>query len=96
MPHFALFYFFAIFFHFPVPVWVFDISRLLFQGFADDFSRGVLMNANCGGENCHRGGALGACLGAAAAYKQNGSIDAKWKRGIHSSLPHLKDMGLVD
>jgi len=69
---------------------------LISAGFADDFSRGVLMNANCGGENCHRGGALGACLGAAAAYKQNGSIDAKWKQGIHSSLPHLKDMGLVD
>jgi len=70
---------------------------LIAAGFADDFSRGVLMNANCGGENCHRGGSLGACLGAAAAAahaKDNNAIEAKWKAGVNSAKPHLHKLGL--
>jgi hypothetical protein len=34
--------------------------------FSDHMEKGLLTNANCGGENCHRGSALGALLGAAA------------------------------
>lgn len=64
---------------------------LIAAGFDDDFSRGVLMNANCGGENCHRGGALGACLGAAS---QSNAIADKWKIGVHSAKPHLQNLGL--
>ncbi|KAK6194790.1 hypothetical protein SNE40_000347 [Patella caerulea] len=49
--------------------------------FSNDFEGGVLANANCGGENCHRGGALGALLGAASV--QNGAdIPQKWKDGL--------------
>jgi len=33
--------------------------------YADDFEKAVLANANVGGENCHRGSALGALVGAA-------------------------------
>jgi ADP-ribosylglycohydrolase len=33
--------------------------------YAGNFEQGVLANTNCGGENCHRGSALGALLGAA-------------------------------
>lgn len=31
---------------------------------ADSFEKGVLANTNVGGENCHRGAALGALMGA--------------------------------
>lgn len=50
------------------------MSSMLFLAyeFADDFEGGVLNNANCGGENCHRGAALGALLGASAMNKGMG------------------------
>jgi ADP-ribosyl-[dinitrogen reductase] hydrolase len=32
---------------------------------ADSFEKAVLTNTNVGGENCHRGAALGALMGAA-------------------------------
>ena len=32
--------------------------------YQDDFEGGVLANTNVGGENCHRGAAVGALLGA--------------------------------
>jgi len=67
---------------------------LIAAGFADDFSRGVLMNANCGGENCHRGGSLGACLGAASAYNTRNPISVEWKAGVHSAKPHLHSLGI--
>ncbi|MFM7107856.1 MAG: ADP-ribosylglycohydrolase family protein [Planctomycetaceae bacterium] len=34
---------------------------------ADDFAGGVLANARCGGDNCHRGAVVGSLLGAGAA-----------------------------
>ncbi|KAL3847271.1 hypothetical protein ACJMK2_018191 [Sinanodonta woodiana] len=50
------------------------MSSMLFIAleYADDFQGGVLANANCGGENCHRGSALGALLGASAVNKGQG------------------------
>lgn len=41
--------------------------------------KGLLANANVGGDNCHRGAALGALLGAALGYK---SIDPVWINGL--------------
>lgn len=67
---------------------------LIAAGFSDDFSHGVLMNANCGGENCHRGGSLGACLGASAAQTQANAIDPKWKTGVNSAQARLKALGI--
>ncbi|GFS24463.1 poly(ADP-ribose) glycohydrolase ARH3 [Elysia marginata] len=57
---------------------------LLALEFSDDFQAGVLANANCGGENCHRGAALGALLGAAAANQKQGGVPAKLKDGLCS------------
>ncbi|CAH1782170.1 unnamed protein product [Owenia fusiformis] len=59
------------------------MSSMLFlaQACHDDFEDGILMNANCGGENCHRGAALGALLGAASTH-QNKVIPARWKDGL--------------
>lgn len=68
---------------------------LLAAGFSNDFSNGVLMNANCGGENCHRGGALGAILGAASSYQENDSVASHWKNGVHSAKPLLETLGLL-
>ncbi|XP_069104508.1 uncharacterized protein [Argopecten irradians] len=74
-----------------------SMSSLLFLAaqFKDNFNTGVLMNANCGGENCHRGAALGALLGAASVY-QGQSIQASFKDGLGSSreglLEILKDL----
>ncbi|GFO45496.1 poly(ADP-ribose) glycohydrolase arh3 [Plakobranchus ocellatus] len=60
-------------------------SLLLFAlEFSEDFQNGVLTNANCGGENCHRGAALGALLGAAAANNRQGGVPAKLKDGLHA------------
>ncbi|RVE75126.1 hypothetical protein OJAV_G00013810 [Oryzias javanicus] len=46
--------------------------------FHDDPKEGILANTNCGGENCNRGAALGALLGAGAAYSGRG-IPQEWK-----------------
>ncbi|XP_028254929.1 uncharacterized protein LOC114431580 [Parambassis ranga] len=40
--------------------------------FHDDPRGGILANTNCGGENCNRGAALGALLGAGAAHRGAG------------------------
>lgn len=37
--------------------------------YADSFENAVLANTNVGGENCHRGSALGALMGAAVGEK---------------------------
>ncbi|KAK3585651.1 hypothetical protein CHS0354_004573 [Potamilus streckersoni] len=62
------------------------LSSMLFLAleFADDFQGGVLANANCGGENCHRGSALGALLGASAVNKGQG-LPQHLKDGLESS-----------
>ncbi|XP_067669413.1 uncharacterized protein [Haliotis asinina] len=67
------------------------ISSLLYLAveFSDDFEGGVLANANVGGENCHRGAALGALLGAAAATKGK-TIPQKWKDGLGSAREGVK------
>ena len=54
----------------------FTASLYLCWKYADDFSAGILANAHCGGDNCHRGAVVGALLGAA-----NGVPD-KWKEGL--------------
>ncbi|MEC7280806.1 MAG: ADP-ribosylglycohydrolase family protein, partial [Verrucomicrobiota bacterium] len=41
-----------------------------------DFSAGIIANAYCGGDNCHRGAVVGALLGAA-----NGA-PKKWIQGL--------------
>jgi len=50
--------------------------------YADSFEKGVLANTNVGGENCHRGSALGALLGAAAGES---GIPDRLKDGLHDS-----------
>ncbi|KAL4220406.1 hypothetical protein ACF0H5_020809 [Mactra antiquata] len=61
------------------------MSSMLFLAyeFADDFEGGVLANANCGGENCHRGAALGALLGANAINKGHG-LPTKLLEGLQA------------
>ncbi|KAM8872681.1 uncharacterized protein ACB058_004536 isoform 1-T2 [Synchiropus picturatus] len=46
--------------------------------FHDDPEGGILVNTNCGGENCNRGSGLGALLGAGGSYKGT-FIPQKWK-----------------
>ena len=43
----------------------FPASLYLSWKYAEEFGRGVLVNANLGGDNCHRGAVMGALLGAA-------------------------------
>ncbi|XP_038153744.1 uncharacterized protein LOC119791613 [Cyprinodon tularosa] len=63
--------------------------------FHDDPVGGILANTNCGGENCNRGAALGALLGAGAAHS-GGGIPQEWKdelRDAQEFLPNiLKEM----
>ncbi|XP_055786142.1 uncharacterized protein LOC129859922 [Salvelinus fontinalis] len=65
--------------------------------FHSDHHGGILANTNCGGENCNRGSALGALLGARAGYT-GGSVPQEWKDGlrnaqepIHEILKMLRD-----
>lgn len=46
--------------------------------FHDDPKRGILANTNCGGENCNRGAALGALLGAGGVHS-GAFIPQEWK-----------------
>lgn len=51
-------------------------SLYLTWKYADDFSAGILANAHCGGDNCHRGAVVGALLGAA------NTLPDKWIDGL--------------
>ena len=48
---------------------------------ADSFEDAVLANANVGGDNCHRGAALGAVMGAAHGV---GGIPPRLLEGLHA------------
>lgn len=47
--------------------------------YAGDFERALVVNTNLGGDNCHRGGVLGALLGAAVGAA---GIPAAWRDGL--------------
>ncbi|XP_076096486.1 uncharacterized protein LOC143067263 [Mytilus galloprovincialis] len=66
------------------------LSSMMFLAleFADHPNEGLLVNANCGGENCHRGAALGALLGASASWKGK-QISDKYKEHLGSAKPQL-------
>lgn len=48
--------------------------------YQDDFKAGIVANTNVGGENCHRGAAIGAVLGAHCGAS---AIPADLKEGLH-------------
>lgn len=58
-----------------------SFPALLYLGYkyCDAFEKGVLSNTNIGGENCHRGSALGSLLGAAAGASK---IPDRFKQGL--------------
>ncbi|MEM0969586.1 MAG: ADP-ribosylglycohydrolase family protein [Verrucomicrobiota bacterium] len=54
----------------------FSAALALAWKYADDFSGGVLANAACGGDSCHRGAVVGSLLGAALP------IASHWVEGL--------------
>ena len=60
----------------------FPASLYLAWKYADNFAAGVAANANVGGDNCHRGAAVGALLGAAAGFK---NLPENLVRGIYET-----------
>ncbi len=56
----------------------FTASLFLTWKYADDFEAGILANALCGGDNCHRGAVVGALLGAA------NEIPKRWLHDLKS------------
>jgi ADP-ribosyl-[dinitrogen reductase] hydrolase len=48
----------------------FPAALYLSWKYAEDFSAGVIANAHCGGDNCHRGSVVGALLGFAAGIPE--------------------------
>ncbi|MGB1127711.1 MAG: ADP-ribosylglycohydrolase family protein [Opitutales bacterium] len=56
----------------------FTAALYIAHKYAGDFSAGVLANARCGGDNCHRGAVVGSLLGAA------NPIPEAWLTGLHS------------
>ncbi|XP_041834362.1 uncharacterized protein LOC121635293 [Melanotaenia boesemani] len=59
--------------------------------FHDDPRGGILANTNCGGENCNRGAALGALLGAGAAYAGAG-VPQEWKDQLRDGQELMPDI----
>jgi ADP-ribosylglycohydrolase len=49
--------------------------------YADDFQAALIANVNAGGDNCHRGAALGAILGAALGIQ---AIPERWIAGLQA------------
>lgn len=64
----------------------FQASLYLAWRYREDFSSGILANARCGGDNCHRGAVVGSILGAANA------VPRKWLAGLQA-LPQLERKG---
>jgi len=65
-------------------------SLIHFAGkYAENFEEALLANANCGGENVHRGCVLGAVLG---AYHGEKAIPAHLKDGLHDSATIRKEI----
>jgi ADP-ribosylglycohydrolase len=50
--------------------------------YADSPEQALIANTNVGGENCHRGSALGALMGAAHGMK---AWPARWTTGLHDA-----------
>lgn len=67
-------------------------SLALAWKYADDFEGGVLANARCGGDNCHRGAVVGSLLGA------GNSIPEKWISGLKAreKLDSLLAIGRIE
>lgn len=57
--------------------------------YSDSFEKAVLANTNVGGENCHRGAALGALMGAAVGEK---GIPARFIEGLHDRANIQKEI----
>ena len=70
----------------------FTAALFLVWKYADDFTGGVLANARCGGDNCHRGAVVGSLLGAA-----NG-VPERWLNGLRycSGPAHIDSSGPSD
>lgn len=59
--------------------------------FHDDPRGGILANTNCGGENCNRGAALGALLGAGGSYS-GATIPQEWKDELRDAQEFIPDI----
>ncbi len=59
----------------------FPAALYLAWKYVGDFSAGIVANARCGGDNCHRGAVLGALLGAAQG------VPERWMQGLLSPPP---------
>lgn len=59
----------------------FPAALYLAWKYADDFSAGIIANATCGGDNCHRGAVVGALLGAACG------VPDRWTDGLLTPPP---------
>ncbi|XP_054650511.1 coagulation factor VII isoform X4 [Dunckerocampus dactyliophorus] len=69
------------------------LSSMLYLAhqFHDDPTAGILANTNCGGENCNRGAALGALLGAGGSYT-NATIPQDWKDKLRDAQDYIPDI----
>lgn len=56
----------------------YSASLYLAYKYADDFSAGILANAHCGGDNCHRGAVVGSILAA-----EHG-VESPWIKGLQN------------
>lgn len=63
----------------------------LAYNFHNDVTGGILTNTNCGGENCNRGAALGALLGAQAVYLGS-VVPQEWKDGLVEAQGRITDI----
>eukprot|EP00200_Dunaliella_tertiolecta_P005344 CAMPEP_0202358460 /NCGR_PEP_ID=MMETSP1126-20121109/12118_1 /ASSEMBLY_ACC=CAM_ASM_000457 /TAXON_ID=3047 /ORGANISM="Dunaliella tertiolecta, Strain CCMP1320" /LENGTH=338 /DNA_ID=CAMNT_0048951625 /DNA_START=249 /DNA_END=1265 /DNA_ORIENTATION=- len=67
----------------------FPVVLYLAAKYPDSFEKAVLANTNAGGENCHRGAALGALMGAALGESK---IPPNLIQGLHDSSAIRQEM----
>lgn len=60
----------------------FTASLYLAWKYHDQFEQGIIANALCGGDNCHRGAVVGALLGAANGVPEEWLTDLKSMRRL--------------
>jgi ADP-ribosylglycohydrolase len=68
----------------------FPASLYLAWKYAGDFESGILINANLGGDNCHRGAVVGALLGAESGAS---GIASRWTDGLQAGRHLLGRIG---
>lgn len=72
-----------------MPALLLTTAHSWLRRYSNSFEDAVLTNTNVGGENCHRGAALGALMGFSVGAS---GIPERFKAGLHDSANIAKEI----